>query len=174
MPGVECFDLNLNAEVGHTLRHIAQHAGRIGHHIVRFGKVHGPAVERRNLGSADFKMLDTLSRRHHVSPRLLQGQRCLGWAKDNISTHARCQINHHIGIRRTNTLNHFFVQVNIARWGARLRVTHMTMNNRRTCLCCIDGVIGYLLGAARHFVTPVLCTSGARQCSGDKNFFTHG
>ena len=73
MTGIKRLDLNLDSQIRHTPGHIAKHAGRVGHDIVRLCKIHGSAIQRGNFRAADFKVRNALRAGDHVGARILQG-----------------------------------------------------------------------------------------------------
>ena len=84
------------------------------------------------------------------------------------------QINHDIGVGGTNAFNNLFIKVNIARGRTGFGVANVTMNNSGTSLASLDSVVGDLLGTARHFITAILSATGAGECCGNEDFFSHG
>ena len=159
MAGVERLNFNLNPQIGHALRHVAQHPGGVGHDIVGLGKVHRAAVKRRNFRATSLQMSHSLFTGHHIRSHSLQGERCIGRAEHQITTHSGGKIHHHVGVTGSNTFHDFTVKMNIAHGRTRFGVSHVTMNHRGARLCRIDGVIGDLLRTARHLITSVLSTA---------------
>ena len=86
MPRVKRLNLGLDAQIGHRLPHRPQHTRRVGHHVIRFGKVHRAAVEGTNLRKALGNMHNPLGRTHHVGARNHR-QRRLNTAEHNVSPH---------------------------------------------------------------------------------------
>ncbi len=174
MAGVKRLNFNLNTQVGHALRHVAQHPGGVGHDIIGLGKVHGAAVKRRNFRSTSFQMSHSLFTGHHVRSRSLQRERRIGRAEHQITTHSGGKIDHHVGVTGSNTFHDVTVKMNIAHRRTRLGVSHVTMNHCSPRLCRSNGVVGDLLRTARHLITAVLRTTRPCKSRGDEYFFAGG
>ena len=112
-------------------------------------------------------MRHSLRRRNHVGALLTQRERRIGGAKNNIPSHARRQINHHIRCRFANALDHFSIEVNGPVGRTCLRISNMAMNHCSTGFSCLNGRVSNLLGATRHFIAALL--SATRSCDRSRN-----
>ncbi len=131
MAGVEGLDLGPDAQLGHHRAHGAQHAGRVGHHIVGLGEVHRAAVERADFGQALRDMLDALGGARHVGALGLQRQRPLGRAEHHVAAHAGGEVEHHVDLCVADALGHLAIERHVAARLAGLGIAHMAMHDRR-------------------------------------------
>ena len=174
MPGIEHFEFGPHAKPLHFGGHGAQHAGRVGHHVIGFGKVHRAAIERADFGQQFLHMEQPLHRADHVGARRIEREGVLARAEHDIAAHSGGQIDHHIGIAGAHPLHHFAVKRHIAAALASFRIAHMDMRNRRPGACRLDRGIGDLRG--RDGDSRVLVHRGARTSdrTGDERLEIHG
>jgi hypothetical protein len=171
--GVEGLDLGPHAELGHHPAHGAQHARRVGHHVVGLGEVHGAAVERADLGQAGGDMGDPVGRADHVGAGAGR-QGGLGAAQHQVAAHAGGQVQHHVDLRRADALGDLAVECHVAGGLAGLGVAHVAVHDRRAGLGRVDGACGDLAGRARHVGRAVLRAARAGDGAGDEDVAVHG
>ena len=146
--GIKGFDFDLNAAFRHQASAFFKHAWRIGHDVVGFGKVHRAAIECTNLWSAINHMLNPIKSWDHVSA-VSQGQGG-GWRPgDDVTAHARGQVDDDVGVAGADPLNHFAVKLRIAGRGAGFWVANVTVGDCGACFGRLDGGGGDLLGRVR-------------------------
>ena len=172
MACVKRLDLGLYAKMRHHLAHRCQHARRVGHHVISFGKVHGATIQCADLGQAFGDVLNTLGCADHVRARNRR-HRAFGRAKDDVAAHARRQVQDHIGFGFADAFRDLAVQIQATAGCAGFRIADVAMHHRRARLGRCNRAVGDLLRAARHMVAAVL--TAARSCdgAGDKHVFAH-
>ena len=79
--------------------HVAQHAGRVGHHVVGLGEVHRAAIEGADLRQAFGDMGDAFGGPHHVGAAG-ERQRRFAAAEHHVAAHAGGEVQHHVDLGR--------------------------------------------------------------------------
>ena len=117
-------------------------------------------------------MRDPLGRAGHIRARN-RWQRVLDVAKNHVTAHARCQIEHHINLSIPDPVCDFAKHARISAWRASFRIAHMAMHHRRSRFCGQNRTFGDLLRTARHMGAFVLRRARACNSTGDKNLTVH-
>ena len=152
MAGVEGLDLRLHAKRLHLLRHLDQHRRAVRHDVVAMAKIHCAAIQRADLRPAVGDMLQPFGGSCHVGSCSVWRQRCFDAAKHQVATHARCQVQHHIGFGFADAVGDLAEQSRVARRLAGLGIADMTMDDSRAGARRFDGAVGDLRRGDRHLV----------------------
>jgi hypothetical protein len=149
VPRVEGLDLGADAGVADHGAHGAEHAGRVGHDVVRFGEVHGPAVQRAYLRQACADRLHALRGAGHVRARGVRWQGGFHGPEHEVAAHARREVEHDVRVRVADAFGDLAVEVDAAGRGARVRVADMTVHDGGACPGRLERRLRDLFGAAR-------------------------
>ena len=129
MTSVEHFKFWANPKFLHNLCHLAQHAWCVGHDVVATtGEVHGAAVERANFWAQTCYVVKTLGGTRHVSAGS-KWQDIFIAAENQVASHACGEVDDHVGVGRTNTIDYFCVQFGIARAKPSAWVANVNVHN---------------------------------------------
>ena len=173
MAGVEGLDLGLDAHSGHQAAHGAQHARRVGHHIVGLGEVHRAAIERADFRQALIDMFHALRSARHVRALLLERQRLFRRPEHHVAAHAGGKVEHHVDIGLADALGDFPVVFHLAARRAGFGIAHMAMDDGSPRLRRVDRRTGDLFRRARHMRAAVLGRARAGDGAGDEDFAVH-
>ena len=139
MARVEDLDLGPHAELSHLARHLAEHRGRVRHHVVALGEVHRPAVERADLGQQLGDVREPLGRAGHVGSLRVRRKRRLDTAEHEVAAHARGEVEDDVDVRRADPLDDLAVERGVARRPAGLRIPDVDVHDRRARARGVDG-----------------------------------
>ena len=82
-------------------------------------------------------MIEAFCGTHHVGASS-EWQYVLVSTKHQVATHTRSEVDDHVGVGRTNTINYFCVQFGVARAKTSAWVANVNVHNRGASLCRFD------------------------------------
>ena len=146
--GVEDLDLGAHTQLLHLAGHLVEHRRAVDHDVVALSKVHGPAVQRGDLGHQLAHVGQTLGGPGHVGALVGRGQ---GFT----SAEPRVRSPPMPEVRLSTTsvldartpLHHLGVQLHVAGRLAGFGIADVDVDDGRTGVSGVYGRFGYLLRA---------------------------
>src|SRR4029079_18775697 len=138
------------------------------------GEVHRAAVERADLGHQRAYVVEALGGNSHVGAVRIDRQHLLVAAQHQIATHSCGEVEDDVDARGPDPLDGLGVELGRPRTLAGLRVAHVNVRDRGSCLGRLDGRVGDLLGRDGDVRALAHRVAGPGDCAGDEDFPVHG